>query len=231
MEKCLSWKIMESSPAPQLLPTRSLLVFYSLNSRHEKVVSSKTQEDKHINSLCCSTRRYINRPDSSLSFNPNSYKVPSLAHFIPYTFLRSFSFFLPYSAKVFTTSCPDSCNYILNDHTDQARTKICLGSKYLRLMVSKSNSMGQLLIFLCSQDKVNPLNTIHQISFFNISVIANCNTPSHIMLSSISISHSHCLEHSPPPLPSPLYTAKLLLIFEVQFRCHFFLLLHQEHSP
>lgn len=98
-------------------------------------------------------------------------------------------------------------------------------------MVSKSNSMGQLLIFLCSQDKVNPLNTIHQISFFNISVIANCNTPSHFMLPSISISHSHCLEHSPPPLPSPLYTAKLLLIFEVQFRCHFLLLLHQERSP
>lgn len=143
MEKCLSWRIMESSPAPQPLPTHLPLVFYSLNSRHEKVVSSlsKTQEDKHINSLCCSTRRYINRPDSSLSFNPNTYKVPSLAHFIPYTFLRSFSLFLPYSAKVFTTSCPDYCNCILNDHTDQARTKKCLGSKYLRLMVSKSNSL------------------------------------------------------------------------------------------
>ena len=34
---------------------------------------------------------------------------------------------LPYSAlgKVFTTSCPDYCNCILNDHTDQARTKKC----------------------------------------------------------------------------------------------------------
>lgn len=92
-------------------------------------------------------------------------------------------------------------------------------------------SMGQLLIFLCSQDKVNLLNIIHQIPFFNISVTANCNIPSHFVLPSFSVFHSHCLEHSPPPLPSPLYTIKLLLIFEVQFRYHFFLLLGQGHSP
>lgn len=92
-------------------------------------------------------------------------------------------------------------------------------------------AMRQLLIFLCSQDKVNLLNIIHQIPFFNISVTANCNIPSHFVLPSFSVFHSHCLEHSPPPLPSPLYTAKLLLIFEVQFRYHFFLLLGQGHSP
>lgn len=154
MEKCLSRRITESSPAPQPLPTHSPLVFYSLNSRHETAVSSpsKTQEDKRINSLCCSTRRCINRPDSFLSFHLNGYNQSTKSCPFYSLYVSEVILLLPYSAlgKVFTTSCPDYCNCILNDHTDQARTKKCLESKYLRLMVSKSNSLWVNSLSFCA---------------------------------------------------------------------------------
>lgn len=55
-------------------PHHSPSAFCSLNSTWAVVFSlSKTQEDKHINSLCCSWRRYINKPDSALSFSLHSY--------------------------------------------------------------------------------------------------------------------------------------------------------------
>lgn len=106
--------------------------------------------------------RCINTLDSPLSILMATIKH-CLSHLPLY--VSRLPLLLTVLGKVSYHLCPDYCNCILNDHTDQARIQKCLESKYLRLMVSKSNSMGQLFIFLCSQDKVNLLNIIHQIPF------------------------------------------------------------------